>query len=282
MKRNWRVRESLWIVIGALAAFGPRAEHALRAQGPDPGYLYVLDSARRGLTSQVLAIDLSTSKVVRTFRAGHMPDQVVSPDGSRLYISSSTWDDYAHLWKLSLDTYDTRSGVLTAQADNPDDMIYTGEEYPTRMKMSPSGKFIFILKNHQTVANDEYYMAIFDTALNAFLPYRVSLPGCRAAVFSPADEDPEADIACIDYQDVIRVALDAGRTSAVESRVFLRASGEPDIHVGAIIPAPTGGLRRFITREGNGLVLTRAAAGVRKINRGSNPGRWVRFLNRRS
>src|SRR6476660_2256115 len=53
-----------------------------------PGWLYVLDTDNGGSNGQVILIDSSTGTVGRIYKAGYHPDMALSPDGSRLYISS--------------------------------------------------------------------------------------------------------------------------------------------------------------------------------------------------
>jgi DNA-binding beta-propeller fold protein YncE len=146
------------------------------------GRLYVIDSkvvldAANNPTTQILLLDLSTGNTIRTFPAGYKPDAALSPDGSRLYVISK-WTSKN---RSMLVVYDTRSGAAITAVDNPDEPETTSDYSGGGMWFSPSGKWIYLWKDHQTPGHDDVYLAVFDTVHNRFLPARAHLGalGCR-------------------------------------------------------------------------------------------------------
>lgn len=212
-------------------------------------YLYVLDSANDAVKSQILALDLASGEVVRSFQADYKADFAVAPDGNHLYVASSALDESARRWTESLDVFDTRSGRLVAKVQNPDLLRYTTPYYPSAMQISSSGRWVFVLKNRQEVGVDHYHMAIFDTAKEVFLPTKVELPGCRSAVFVPVDETPTVDAACVDSVDVLRISVDPTGAAPVKFRDVTQVSN------------PLREVVRGQARQGFSSLITDAASG---------------------
>jgi len=247
------------------------------------GYLYVLDAGSEApddSTAQVIAIDLGRGTVARTFQVGQKADFAVSPDGSRLFVSSRVWDGGAHNWKRSLETFDARSGARLATVDNPDDLTYILEGSSSRMKMSADGEWIYILKDHQTVEPpyDHYYLAVFDTSLNQFLPDTVKLAGCSRGEFFKPKQDRAIVIACSDTQAVRQIAFDrAGKPEAGVESLNWGAGITQGTRIGAGAMTTAGDRLAFVTNDGQGVALNRSTGATRRFALGPTPGRWIRM-----
>src|SRR5262245_32908586 len=66
-----------------------QAQELGASAGKQAKKLYVLDAGNEFGKSQVLVVDLTSDKVVQTYPAGYQPDMALSPDGTRLYLSSA-------------------------------------------------------------------------------------------------------------------------------------------------------------------------------------------------
>lgn len=137
--------------------------------------LYVLDTNNREPESQVLLLDTNHAEILQRFKAWHMPDMALSADGASLYINSSQFDSTGGAWHHWLETFDTATANSLSRVPSPDTLIYTSRQYPTTLAVSKSGRRLFMLKNRQTIDNDDYYIATFDTAKGDFLPGHASL-----------------------------------------------------------------------------------------------------------
>ena len=134
--------------------------------------LYVLDSNRNRAESQILLIDPQSENTLRSFRANMAPDIALSKDGSRLYIASKLEGASEN---GALDVVDTATGKLIASVDNPDHVISPFYIYNTHMALSHDGKWLYVFKHNRE--DDVYYIEIFDTVNNRFLPRKVPLDG---------------------------------------------------------------------------------------------------------
>lgn len=152
---------------------------ALPRQGekPQSGWLYVLDSNKNAHESQVLLVDPEQGRVVRTFKAGHVPDMALSPDGTRLYIAYTVMIP-GQQRKGLLEILDTSTGTVLQTIDNPDRALFTLHTYLSRMMFSLDGRWLYFVKNRQTSEGDFFHVATFDTVQGRFLPEKAALPGC--------------------------------------------------------------------------------------------------------
>jgi DNA-binding beta-propeller fold protein YncE len=167
----------------------------------DVGLVYVVDAGDGWFSTRVLAVDPSQGKIVRTYQAGYRPDIALSPDGSRLYLDSK-WLNVGDV----LEIYDTASGQRLAKVSNPDSMRSTVPVYATRMTMSHSGKYLYMVKAHNTLDTTDVYLSAFDTERDQFLPAHVSLYGC-SAVLLPLREDLKLDVACSNSPNLREIIL---------------------------------------------------------------------------
>jgi outer membrane protein assembly factor BamB len=131
---------SLLLII--LAAIPNSHAQENQAPGDASGKLYVLDAGNNRKKPQILVVDPSNGKVIRTYRAGYQPDMTLSPDGKLLYLSSSIENAASGLENF-LDIYDTASGALLNHISNPEALQHKIPVYGTSMVMSRGGKRIY-------------------------------------------------------------------------------------------------------------------------------------------
>jgi hypothetical protein len=187
MPAVFRPLSLLLIILAAIP--NSHAQEKQAAPGDASGKLYVLDAGNSRKKPQVLVVDPSNGKVIRTYRAGYQPDMTLSPDGKLLYISSS-FENAASGLENFLDIYDTASGALLNHISNPEALQHKIPVYGTSMVMSPSGKRIYIEKYHWIPGRPGptgCYTSVFDTESHRFL-VDISVSNCGHAVL-PADEE---------------------------------------------------------------------------------------------
>ena len=220
--------------------------------GPQSGWIYVLDSNRMNMESQVLLLDPSDGRIVRTFRAGYNPDMALSPDGKRLYISSSRQRPTPEGLRLhgSLEVIDTATGAILQTADNPDRLQPTVWEYQSHMALSLDGRWLYMLKHIDAKNDDVYYIATFDTTRGQFLPERPLLPHCINGVLLPSPRPLDLKVMCTGLSDIRFLRL-TKRGSAVISRLALH--GTPNTHgeyVGQAFLSPDGSRLKVLMQDG--------------------------------
>ena len=248
------------LVLAALAAFLPcvrgwsASSLALDASvTPHPGWLYVVDTRHGDDQSRVLLIDPSDGKVMRTYEAGMYPDIALAPDGRRIYVSSSRANANTQLLEGFLEVYDTASGALVSRVANPDTMQATMPVYPTRMAFAPSGKYIYMLKDHNTPETTDFYIAAFDTIGNRFLRDHVSIPECHS-VLLPTTQDLTLYVGCMDNGTVRAITL--SDSSEPLKHALLNVKGFNLVHRwGAMFLEPDEKRIGFIARDGSGFLL---------------------------
>lgn len=131
-----RVGISALALLLACAVFGPRlstvaARNANAAPkstssgdtAPSSGLMYVVDSETSGPQGRILVLDPSQGAVKAAISTGMGPDIALSPDGTKLYVSSSGPP------AETLSTYDTASLRLISQVPNPDIIRYKFGKY---------------------------------------------------------------------------------------------------------------------------------------------------------
>ena len=150
---------------------------------PPAGWLYVVDSNRSMDEAQVLLLDPQSQAIQGAFRTGHAPDIALAPDGSRLYVASS------HGSSSSLEVFDTVSGAILQTVEVPYRGVLPDLLLVSGMAISPDGRWLYIYKM-QTIApgNDQFMIAVFDTAAGQFRSTDIQVPDCQQALFVPAHD----------------------------------------------------------------------------------------------
>ncbi len=168
---------------------------------PGSGWLYVLDSNNNKSESQVLLVDPEKGRVIRTFKASHVPDMALSPDGKRLYIASTLFSSTGYGHEV-LEVINTASGAVLQTVDNPDRWVSTLPQYPSHMAISPDGRWLYSYKYHQISDEVFSYVATFDTVQLRFLTEKAPLPYCGGAAALLPFSDQRLNVICYDTADV--------------------------------------------------------------------------------
>ncbi len=195
--------------------------------------LYVLDTKDWRSLSEVLLLDTVQNHVLKRFstpNAGYAPDMVLSPDGSRLYVASMRLlPDSGGL----IDTFDTYSGVHVAETENPDAIVKQQFVYRSRMAMSPTGKYIYMLKMkgesfaatlHEGISGqdaDDLYVTAFDTGKNQFLPLHISLGSCHSPLLLSTNQDLMFDVVCSDSNSVLAITASESDAAPNTNRMLV-------------------------------------------------------------
>jgi DNA-binding beta-propeller fold protein YncE len=225
---------------------------AVQEQERHSGWLYVVDSDD-WFNSKVLAVDPIEGKVMRTYAAGYRPDIALSPDGDRLYIAL-TLENAGNKGSV-LDIYDTASGKLTERIPNPDPFQSTVPVYPRRLSMSASGRYLYVIRSHNTRETTDVYLTVFDTANDKFLPTHLSLFGCNPTLL-PTDKDLIVDLACANSPYVREVTIRYSDEATTER--ILGSEQVLSYRWGAVFVTPDKGEIGLIGNNGSRFALSRA------------------------
>lgn len=240
------------------------SQGAIQAQ---TGLLYVLDVGDRFHT-QILLVDTSQNSVLRTFSAGIEPDMALSPDGGRLYVASRHVDPQGHISGSFIDTYDTSSGAIEDEATNPDPVGATIPVYRTRMAMSPSGNYIYMLKvgyptNNINADGQDWYATAFDTVKDQFLHLHVSLDDCNNAVLLPTNQDLAFDVMCTYSNSLLEVVMsDPGASPTITRMPITGYNMRVNGGWAAAIELPDEGKIVLFAKDGSLFDLGRSSGAV--------------------
>jgi hypothetical protein len=145
--------------------------------------LYILDTDRSRPDShaQLLVLDPQRKAIVKRYQGAEPIDFALSADGKRLYLARS--QETPHGVNGQLDVIDTVSGAVMATASNPDLWVAKGPYRNSEMAFSADGHWLYVYKLTPGPGNTvSENVAIFDTAVNRFLPDTISLSKCGASL----------------------------------------------------------------------------------------------------
>jgi hypothetical protein len=174
---------------------------------PASGWLYVLDPQldTGGPGSRVWLVDPETAKVMGGIRTGDNPDFALSPDGSRLYIASTTNDNLSELAVI-----DTAEGKVLARATIEDRNLANALPPFSTMAVSGDGLALRILVATATSPDtDSFLLTTFDTGKTDFLPRSVHLGNCGPGRFISYATANQFDFLCPRTNRVRLISVDA-------------------------------------------------------------------------
>ncbi len=152
-----------------------------------------------------------------------------------------------------LETYDAASLTLLGSVPNPDTMQYTVELHPTSLAISPSGRWLYMMKIHNTATSTDMYLSAYDTMYNQFVG-RVSLPACKSFGLVPAPTDLTVTVACAGSPVLQQITIDesTGSVAAKKSVAvpLTVTSGKESTAVASVFPLPGGNSLGIITNQG--------------------------------
>lgn len=205
------------------------AVHTRGSQGtgtyvaPQSGWLWVVDSNNYGDEGRILLVDPEGRRVISTLRTGHQPDMVLSSDGTRMYVASSS----AEQDRSTLDVIDTATGNVLSRTETPDRWLTTIPIYTSRMALSKDDRYLFQYRTHDTRYQSTYYIATFDTRTMTFLPQTAPVPLCESATLIPTAEPLRVATLCARTQDIrlIDIAPNGSAVRKTPARAIV-ADGE--------------------------------------------------------
>ncbi|HTW58008.1 MAG TPA: hypothetical protein VMD99_07760 [Terriglobales bacterium] len=174
---------------------------------PMPGWLYVLDPKpdRVGSGGRVWLVDPETSKVMGSIRTGDDADFALSPDGSRLYVASSTEGGSSELAVI-----DTVQGVVLKSGLVNGRAVTDGLRPFSTMAVSGDGLALRILIDAPKSSDaDAFLLATFDTRVGEFLPGVVHLGNCGPGRFISQPNAGQFDFLCPRTNRVRLIEVDA-------------------------------------------------------------------------
>ena len=182
----------------------PPANHGENV-GPYTHWLYVLDPKNLDAHTQVLALDPATEEVVQTYPAGYDPQMALSPDGSRLYVTSSVAPKGINSFSSVIDVFDTSSGERLERASLPElngtyagRTLHKGPVFNPDFTTSLDGSRIYL--GESTVRRGPVRatarVGTFDTSSNELLPNSVELRDCNTRILLPGPSPQSLTAAC--------------------------------------------------------------------------------------
>jgi hypothetical protein len=174
---------------------------------PAFGWLYVLDpDPGAGATGgRVWLVDPETARVMGSIRTGDHPDFALSPDGSRLYVASSTGPDSSELAVI-----DTAQGVVLKSGQVGGRATTDGLPPFSTMAVSGDGLALRILIDAPKSPDaDALLLATFDTRVGEFLPGIVHLGNCGPGRFISYPAADHFDVLCPRTNRVRLIRVDA-------------------------------------------------------------------------
>jgi hypothetical protein len=172
---------------------------------PQPGWLYVLDPNPGDVAGRIWLLDPQTGKVMGRIRTSASPDFALSPDGSRLYVVSSTGNDSNQLAVI-----DTAPGVILKSGAVVGRAAYDGLPPFSTMAVSGDGLALRMLIDAPKSADkDAFLLATFDTRAGEFLPGIVHLGNCGPGRFISYPAADHFDFLCPRTNRVRLIRVDA-------------------------------------------------------------------------
>src|SRR5699024_5466226 len=113
-----------------------------KTRPPDGRRVYVGDERAFEVFTQHYVIDGTTGKYAGTLDTGLLPNPVVSPDGSKLYIADTSYSRYSHGKRNDvIRVYDPRTLTQTDQIDIPENRMLVMTKN-SLTNISPDGRYL--------------------------------------------------------------------------------------------------------------------------------------------
>jgi len=186
----------------------PAEQSAIQVENwsqPQSGWLYVLDPKPGDAAGRIWLIDPHSGKVMGTVRTSASPDFALSPDGSRLYVASSTGNDSNELAVI-----DTAQGMILKSGAVFGRAAYDGLPPFSTMAVSGDGLALRLLIDApKSEDHDAFLLATFDTRAGEFLPGIVHLGNCGPGRFISYPAANHFDFLCPRTNRVRLIRVDA-------------------------------------------------------------------------
>jgi hypothetical protein len=205
---NEAPRQTVDAVTQGAAQNNPAEQSAIQVEKwsqPQPGWLYVLDPKPGDAAGRIWLLDPQTGKVMGSIRTSASPDFALSPDGSRLYVASSTGNDSNQLAVI-----DTAPGLILKSGAVVGRAAY--DELPPFSTMAVSGDGLalrVLIDAPKSEDKDAFLLATFDTRAGEFLPGIVHLGNCGPGRFISYPAADHFDFLCPRTNRVRLIRVDA-------------------------------------------------------------------------
>ncbi len=243
-----------------------------RWQKPRSGWLYVLDpEAGSAESSQVLLVDPERGDIKGVIRAGYDPDMGLSPDGTRLYITSGA--------PGLLSVVDTVNGKVLETVEATDRSAY--KEIPpwSSLLVSSDGRRLYVTNHPWTRQGlDKYAVTIttFDTVNGRFAKGEAVLCRCGYAHFLPALTDSRLAVHCPETNDVRFLRPDSSGVLVQESVTMLpQGAGSSSVRASAASISADGGALLALMPDGKVFQVEIGTGRVSPTQARGQPGRNV-------
>lgn len=196
----------LGVFVGSVGLLSfPQAQASPQYVRPPSGGAYVVSSDVSSQVGEVVSVDVLAGRVVGAIGKGYEPDLLVSPDGSRLFVS------YAHRAATGgvFQILDGGTGAVVTTAEDPAPWPSVGVAYQTRMALSRDAIWVYQFKaKHNDDGSDSYWIETIDARSGTRLPGSANLPVCGAGQIVPGVERHRVYVLCDTSQDFRSIRLD--------------------------------------------------------------------------
>jgi hypothetical protein len=215
---------------------------------PQQGWLYVLDPRPGDAGGRIWLVDPEankhTGKIMGSIRTSYNPDFALSPDGSRLYVASSTGNDTNELAVI-----DTARGVIVKSGAVTGRAGY--DPLPPFSTMAVSGDGLalrMLIDALKSEDKDAFLLATFDTRAGEFLPGIVHLGNCGPGRFISYPAADHFDFLCPRTNKVRLIRVDAD-SHALQNR-DIDLPWERRIGVAEAFEAPDASAMNIVRGDG--------------------------------
>lgn len=221
---------------------------------PQSGWLYVLDPRVASGKSVVWLVDPAEG-VKGRLEAGYAPFVALSPEGTRLYVTSGQPDPTGSVvYSDELWAIDTASGVLLQRAKLSNRLTYTLPA-PGGLAVSTDGRYVYVAKSRTIRPGvHEQTLQAFDTIEKTFLPEEVLLPDCGYPEIVPSSGGWQLVVKCSSSRALlINLAADG---SVKQSRSVEVPIGLSAVTRGRrVLPRPLAGISPSPDARKLGLIM---------------------------
>jgi DNA-binding beta-propeller fold protein YncE len=232
---------------------------------PVSGWLYVLDPQPDavGAGGRIWLVDPESGNVMGSIRTGDHADFALSPDGSRLYVASTTEGDSSELAVI-----DTVQGEVVERASIKDRAVSDGLPPFSTMAVSGDGLALRILiDTPKSEDADAFMLAALDTRTGDFLKRVVYLGNCGPGRFISYPAADQFDFFCPRTNRIRLIRVDGEAQQLQNQDVMLpweRREG-----VGAAVELP--GSQDVAIVRGDGGIFTMDLATQRFSDTAAHP-----------
>jgi hypothetical protein len=161
---------------------------------PQSGWLYVLDPepATASPGGRIWLLDPDTGKAMGSIRTGDYPDFALSPDGSRLYVTSAVENDLSEFAVI-----DTAKGAVIKRDNVGDREVPKALPPFSMMSVSGDGLALRIVRiTPESEERDMFLLATYNTETRKFSAGTVRLYNCGPGRFISHDTADHFDFLC--------------------------------------------------------------------------------------